>query len=306
MFALLHKPSFRQSSSLVIAGAVSLLSLAHVANAAPFDPRVVSADATWVVHVDLEEAVHSTLGQFVLQNADELGIDLSKLDEAKAQLGIDPLEAIFGMTVYGVGEVGDNPVVVITGAEALSAVLDNMAKSEDAPIEPIEIGRATGYQIGGDWVVAVGDGPGVGNSRIVAAEGVEALQDALRVLVGGARSKKGADGARPQDGSWLFINAATDLPNGVNMDDNPVVARIAGSVSHVVVDLGEQADDVYISVQAATNRWKKRRRSCRCCRGLLRWVGLSRSRRRRATASGRTLLHCWAGCRWAQMMGLLA
>lgn len=228
--------------------------LAPAALASPFDQRVVAADATWTMHVDVEAVVNSTIGQFILTQGPKLGLDLSHLDEAQAQLGVNPLDVVYGVTIYGAGEVGEDPVLVVTGSAALEDILDKHVdelKGEgDAGIERIRIGDATGYSIHGEWLIAIGEGPRRGTRRFVAAQGKDALRDALRVIVGAATHRR--DGPQPAAGSFFFVDASVDLPDEVEegAGRNAIAADILKSLDRLVVDMGESAGDMYVNLSA--------------------------------------------------------
>ena len=82
------------------------------ATAGSLDLDAVSADATWLVHVDVERFVDSTLGRFVIENSEALDIDVNELREMEEQLAINLWEDVMSVTLYGVGEDDDEGVVV--------------------------------------------------------------------------------------------------------------------------------------------------------------------------------------------------
>tara|TARA_Y100001934_G_C12347435_1_gene773583 strand:- start:1246 stop:2211 length:966 start_codon:yes stop_codon:yes gene_type:complete len=80
--------------------------------ARPFSPGNVSAKAKWFVHADLQAFKKSSLGKFVLGQADRLGKQIQSVEE---MLKLDIRRDLHGVTLYGVGKEETEAVVVLHG-----------------------------------------------------------------------------------------------------------------------------------------------------------------------------------------------
>ncbi len=80
----------KMSGTTRLVAATALLgALAAPAAAGSFNPDRVDGEASWIVHLDVERLLASTVGSFVLEHADEFDIDLGDLDELEEELGFD-------------------------------------------------------------------------------------------------------------------------------------------------------------------------------------------------------------------------
>ena len=104
--------------ALGVAGGVAGIWLGtSTALAGPINLKHVPADARTVIHVDVEAATGSIIGQFILEHGGELGIEqLDHIIKVEQEMGLDPLEDISDATgvcvVYDAHEVG---VVCVAG-----------------------------------------------------------------------------------------------------------------------------------------------------------------------------------------------
>ncbi len=105
---------------------IALPLLAPCAIAGGFDPHLVSAEAPWILHVDLEALSHSSL----LSSLHEEGLFFENefdLDRVKTEFGLDPFVDLGSITMYGVDARGDGVATVICGTEKLAAVWSQLA-----------------------------------------------------------------------------------------------------------------------------------------------------------------------------------
>lgn len=100
-----------------------LLGMAASAVAAPLDLKHVSADATWLGHVDFDAMRKS----IVVQKYMEQYKDSGRLAIAKKMLGMDPEKDLHGMTCYG-KEIGKHKGVMILHAKVDRERVMGMAK----------------------------------------------------------------------------------------------------------------------------------------------------------------------------------
>lgn len=75
---------------------------------------IVPADALWVLHLDMEKLVSSSLFKMLME--DGRGIDVQKkMGEFSEKFKMDPFKDIKAVTVFGRGEAGEEPVIAISG-----------------------------------------------------------------------------------------------------------------------------------------------------------------------------------------------
>lgn len=219
----------------MVVGAWGVALSVSAAWAGPFNPDLVDAKATWVAHVDMEALQGLGLAEAL---RGQEGVDLGELDEVRAMLGFDPIEAVFSVTVYGMDEAGEEPIVVLLGDERIEQALERIAEEEDSDVERIAIGRGVGYRFD-DWLVAIGPGGEAGRRLFVAAEGDEELRRALRVIVGDAPSYKGPG---PEGDAVVFVDAAVDFDDEADLAQAGMAAGFVQSLRRVraEVQLGEE------------------------------------------------------------------
>ena len=69
------------------------------ASAGSLKKNWVSAKAQWVAHIDMDAARESSIGKFLIEHRDELDIDCGAMEE----MGINPIEDIYSVTLSGAG-----------------------------------------------------------------------------------------------------------------------------------------------------------------------------------------------------------
>jgi hypothetical protein len=122
-----------------------LLTVISPAAARPLEPGWVSADARWLVHVDVDAFKSSSFGQFVLEHGEEFDIDLSDLDDFEQEIGLDPRTDLAGVTLYGLGDDPEEDAVIIAVTnERADEALAKLKGSEE--IESLEI-EMDGYTV---------------------------------------------------------------------------------------------------------------------------------------------------------------
>lgn len=95
---------------------LAVMTPATLLNAAPFDAATVPADATWLMHLDMDAARSST----VVQRAYERMLTMhpyagTMFDMAVKMTGSDPRKDLAGATVYGFDTDKRNGVMVVRG-----------------------------------------------------------------------------------------------------------------------------------------------------------------------------------------------
>ena len=75
---------------------------------------IIPAEASWVLHFDLEKFASTQIGNHLLKEQDALGLG-RKTDQFKKKYQIDLLEDIDGVTVFGFGNGEENIVACLQG-----------------------------------------------------------------------------------------------------------------------------------------------------------------------------------------------
>lgn len=92
------------------------------------DPALLPAETRFVVHVDLHRLEATRL--FAAATGPEgkaLGFDPDGLDEAREELGIDPLKDIRSVTIFGTLENEEEAVLLVRGTRKLDHALEQFA-----------------------------------------------------------------------------------------------------------------------------------------------------------------------------------
>ncbi len=215
---------------------------APAATAGPLKKDWVAADAQWVIHVDVEGLLDSTIGRFLMDNADAFDIDLDELDDFKQETGLDPRTDLKSVTLYGTGdEPGEDGVLVAVTNDRVDEAIEALLDNEEVPIRKREIDGRTVYVIGdrGDrHYVAIA--PAGRNRRIVVmSEDRGTLIDALDVIADDAPSvsmgRSSLPSGDPQDGSLVFVAVGDIEAFG---DDHPA-SEIIRMSDGFTADIGE-------------------------------------------------------------------
>ncbi len=240
------RPTF---SLLTAASLTTAAALTPMAAASPFDAALVAADAQWFIHVDVEAILASELGEFLLEHADDFGAELDHLEEMQEQFGFDPMEAIYGVTVYGYDEPGEHPIIVLVGSNDIANALEKAIGMDGSPVTK----TAGGYSIDDELEITVLEGRG-GVVAYVASEEADLAKDGAAVLSGQrsnlADAKWGKLRAVDSKGALIVLSTTgsiQDLANGHGHDMGPAGAFLDGAEGFSVV-LSERGEDISLTV----------------------------------------------------------
>ena len=111
---------------------ILVLGVVAAADAGPFDPKQLSADTTWVVHVDVDALRTSTVVSRVYQKLADKWKDVDRpMAEVRSHLGIDPRKDLHSLTLSG-PKLGDDQGVLIVQTEVDREILQReLAKHAD-------------------------------------------------------------------------------------------------------------------------------------------------------------------------------
>jgi len=231
--------------------AVAAAVLGSAAMAGPLKTSSVAGDAKWLAHVDVEAAIRSDIGQFVLGEAKKKpGFDLARLAFKKIA-GFDPLKDIRGITAYG-KELGSG-AVVIDGTADQQDLLD-LVKTIKSHKE-LKYGKYVLHQ----WTDRRRGKTPVGclydKDTVVLADRVELLQNAIDVLDGKAYSMAKTGSLKilpaPAHGSLMIAAAAgLALPEKARAH-GVLLQKITGAAVQISEAQGRLSLQVSLTTKAA-------------------------------------------------------
>lgn len=210
--------------------------------AGPLKKDRVAADARWLIHVDVEGLLDSTVGAFLLEHAEQFDIDLDDFDEMKRELGVDPRTDLKSVTLYGSGdEPGEDAIIVAVTNDRVDRALEKLLDNDDVPIRRRALNGKPVYVIGrkGDRHYLSIQPLGEHRRLVVISDDKEGFRNALDVIAGDSpaismgRSHIPADD--PQDGSLLFLSVG-DIEA---FDDYNPASQILRMSDGFTADIGE-------------------------------------------------------------------
>ena len=238
--------------ALGVAGGVAGLWLGtSTALAGPINLKHVPADARTVIHVDVEAATGSIIGQFILEHGGELGIkQLEQIKMIEQEIGLNPLEDIFDVTVVFVVEDADEIDVFIVTASG--AVDDALEAIKEKIGDGFETERVGGYDViairgGGDpmflWVESSGR-----RRTIVAGRDAQRVAEVVSLTKGDGESLADSDSVladvEAQKGAIVF--AAT--LDASEIAKHSLASKLLSEASAVVVQVGEDDGEAFAQV----------------------------------------------------------
>lgn len=238
--------------------ATLILALAGAAHAGPLVPGRVLPDATWVVHIDIESMVNSNVGRTIL--ATEIGAEMRNEIETEFgnELGMNPLNDLRSVTIFGHSEEEDQALFLISGTSVIDQVLEripqevpnyNAIREGDRVVHTWDEGDGEGA----DRMYAYAAPGGGANERVVLLSGSldELRRGMLRIEGGGAEMSPAlSNGRLPAPGSFIFVSA-DELP-GMDDADNDASAMLRYARG-LVFDAGEQGDELRAAARITTD-----------------------------------------------------
>ena len=210
------------------------------ASAGPLKKNWVSAKAQWVAHIDVDAARASSIGKFFIEHRDEFDIDFDEMEE----MGIDPIEDIDSVTLYGVGDPEKEGVIIVQMNDSIDRLIEK-AKEHADDFEEIEVDGVKMYSIDdGEHFVLVHKGRS-GRRTVIITGATDRLIHAVNVIEGDARSLDDADSpalnGSPRKGAICYAQAAglPWLPD--NGDPASHVVKLAKQITFQVGEYQEEA-----------------------------------------------------------------
>lgn len=238
--------------ALGVAGGVAGIWLGtSTALAGPINLKHVPADARTVIHVDVEAATGSIIGQFILEHGGELGIkQLEQIKMIEQEIGLNPLEDIFDMTlVFVVDDADEIDVFIVTASGAVDDALEAIKEKIGDGFETERVG---GYDViairgGGDpmflWVESSGH-----RRTIVAGRDAQRVAEVVSLTKGDGESLADSDSAladvEAQSGAIVF--AAT--LDASEIAKHSLASKLLNEASSLVVQVGEDDGEAFAHV----------------------------------------------------------
>jgi hypothetical protein len=229
---------------------VAFVSLAPTAPADPLHREWISADADWVVHVDVEAGLNCELASLL----DEAW-ESADFQEIQEKLGLDPRRDIASVSVYGSAADPERPVILILGDARLEQALDRLA-SENEVVRSIvdEDGFSLDRWSDGEGDEAVytylaqrADSEKrvlvASPDRATAAAGVAVLRgDDTSLTDDGGNF---AAGGGPSAGAFVFVAVREGFSRLKDIDPS---SRVAQLVESAVVEAGEFQGEAFLRI----------------------------------------------------------
>ncbi|MHC5113603.1 MAG: hypothetical protein ACYTGP_04150 [Planctomycetota bacterium] len=223
--------------------------------AGPLQKDWVAADALWVAHVDVEAITASTLGRFVLENADGLNIDMTHVDEIRNELGFDLRRDLLSVTAYGgATDVEDEAVIIAVTTGAVDDALRRLEEVGELDLQDADVDEYPVHVIVDHderHYLHLRDGKGGRRIAVMSGDRYELLS-ALKVMDGRsphmAKGNSSIFNSGPREGSMLFATIAEiDALNDIEP-----ARQIIGLSDTVSVDVGESDGMLYAHADVST------------------------------------------------------
>ncbi len=230
--------------------------------AGPLDKKAVPKSAQWVVHFDMEACMASTFGKYIADHRAELGLE--DLDKVKAEMGIDPLADIKGVTVYGTGPDEQDGVAIFYATGAVDTLVKSLREKEKS-FEQITVNglKLYSWNDGGETRLAQVREDGK-NRVVIAAADQEHLLAGIAVLDGKTPHLKDEAGTlgswSPKAGSIVF-GAATGLSEAKSLPFQ--------HADGVTFDAGETEQELYADLNVAAKSEQEARNMSQVAQGAV-------------------------------------
>lgn len=241
------------TSLLALAGLLTLVTPAPApalatALATDLDKSLIPASTPFLVHVDVRGILGSTLGKAAREQAgEELDGDL---DELRDELGIDPFEDIYSVTLFSATGDTDGGAVLVRASAAIDGALERLKQMDE--YEEVQVGGTSLHTIDGEVFIKVGKR---GDERIVvASDSAEEVVATLAVLRGDARSladeRTPALKGKPRPGAFVFVEVGEAMKELTGHIPN---SKLAGLAKHLVFQIGESRGRIFVEAAVDTD-----------------------------------------------------
>ena len=211
--------------------ALALVCFAGTALAGPLDRSLVPAATPWVLHVDVEAAVASKVGSFMLSHKEEF--DLSGLDGLQI-FGIEASRDLLSITIFAVDAKSEDGVVAVLATPAIDALWNHLKTEPHAKSITVDGVELLSWDDKGERKYGRVTPSADGKTRLAL------ISDEWESIVAAIKGEKQAAGlAGPSKGSILFVQATT-FPQNMIEDSDENGQAILSKVQSAWLDIGEQ------------------------------------------------------------------
>jgi hypothetical protein len=225
-----------------------VLALALPAAAGPLPTSYIAPDAQWVVHVDIEKGLRSSVGSYITGHLGEFEFD--GLEAVRAKTGINPLADIKDVTVFGSSCDRDEGVALVHTTGAVDAFLEK-ARKEESSFKQVAHGAYTldTWTEHGSTRFGFVRSLGENERLILVAQDADRLAAAIARVEAPAARPGATDLLKqpPRDSSVVFI-AARGLGSMANNPKTVMLQQADG----LVLDCGEVDGFLYADVAVTT------------------------------------------------------
>ena len=230
----------------------------------------VSAQAKWVVHLDVEAAWASALGQFVLDKIEKDG-KADQIQKFADVFGFDLTKDLHGITLYGESYNPADGVAIVNATVNKDKLLGLLA--QNAGHQEIAYGDFVLQR----WTQKP-EGPGDDGARygtfyrddlVIISRSVTALQHAIDVMGNPASSLAGANAPSllpPVSAGAFLVAAATDIK--LPAEAAPKAAMLK-NIAGGSLEFGQDGDNVFLNLRLTTKTDADALRLRQMAQGLL-------------------------------------
>jgi hypothetical protein len=216
----------------------------------------ISADADWMVRIDCEQFMKSSLGQ-ILKTELAKQENEQKLNNFKIIFGFHPINDIRNIMLYGQGEAKEKAVLLLEGNFDKPKLLASVGLSPEYKkfeYKDLEIHQwlQKDKNTQKDSAGVITYGCFYRDNLVVLGSGLPTLQQALDVLKGSASntSKNVFNNPLLQDQDAFIQAAAANIAKTVNDDAHALIFK---KTENIIVAAGERNDSVFMAVNLTAN-----------------------------------------------------
>jgi len=221
------------------------------------DRSTISADAQWLVHLDVHAALNSQLFGALQDREPDLDFENNPdLQEVKDRLGFDPTTDIDSVTVYGLSHDPEAVVIMVHTRGDIDDTLTRLsvlAKRTQIEIDGLDISRWSDPEGGGDEIFSYVARHADSDERIVLlSPDASNLVTGIEALRGESSSLEDSDtdlGMATSDGAIVSLSATGKV---VEWADVEPASNIVKLVRSAVVEVGENGSASYAHVRVET------------------------------------------------------
>ena len=221
------------------------------------DRSTISADAQWLVHLDVHAALNSQLFGALQDREPDLDFENNPdLQEVKDRLGFDPTKDIDSVTAYGLSHDPEAVVVMIHTRGDVDDILTRLsvlAKRTSIEVDGLDISRWSNPEQAGDQVYSYVARHADSDERIVLlSPDANDLVTGIEALRGESSSLEDSDsdlGMTTSAGAIVSVSATGKLAEWADVEPASNIVKLVRSA---VVEIGEKGDSSYAHVRVET------------------------------------------------------